>query len=28
VKEEALDGAEWRTRVGRRYGPASRQTTQ
>ena len=28
LKEEALDGAEWRTRFGIRYGPASRQTTQ
>jgi hypothetical protein len=28
LKEEALDGALWRTRLGRRYGPASRQTTQ
>jgi len=28
LKEEALDGPEWRTRFGRRYGSASRQTTQ
>jgi hypothetical protein len=28
LKEEALDGTQWRTRFGRRYGPVVRQTAE